>query len=38
MFAANPGGRWRMAFHPGSAVPVLRVLDRVLPGVGGTRD
>lgn len=37
IFAANPGGRWRMAFDPGSAVPVLRLLDRVVPGTSGSR-
>ncbi len=29
MFAANPGGRWRVPFDVSSAVPVLRELDQV---------
>jgi hypothetical protein len=38
MFAANPGGRWRMAFDPGSSVPALRLLDRAVRAVGGALD
>ncbi|HEY5856995.1 MAG TPA: hypothetical protein VIW24_23875 [Aldersonia sp.] len=29
MFAANPGGRWRVPLEPASSVPVLQALDTI---------
>jgi hypothetical protein len=36
MFAANPGGRWRAPFDPGSSLPVLRMVERMLSRAGGS--